>query len=366
MANETLTVEQGSLDVCSMRIHELALQKWLYSKFVVREGFPVPVVFSSPMDAFSDFKTLWKQDKNPFSYLYDLKDDKGTPLYEPYPSMPKYPLISVHRKGWSYRAYQNFSIHKWRFINWPTVSDDAKQCDLGHVTVSQMPMAWDFKFQVDHWSLYPSTQAFFVEKLMRAFWRTGGSPQTWMTCYYPGWGQQYIRMYLEAGIDSGTPEDLGNDKQVEFRTTFGVVVEGFSADVNFQFPPAFWTLVIGKSSASLAELKALDEPIAVVDLRAKADNPIMEVRVDIPEGSACQEELRNYGAQVWTTVWFGTSTGESPNPNTNLDPEYTSPSVPMWPVNPTITFAGVSPINPSFHYGIQSIESWGTHTLVAL
>ena len=346
-----------------MRIHELALQKWLYSRFFVREGYPVPVVFSSPMDAFSDFKTLWKQDKNPFSYLYDLKDSNGTPLYEPYPSMPKYPLLSVHRKGWQYRAYQNFSIHKWRFINWPTVNSDVTKCDLGHATVSQMPMAWNYRFQVDHFTLYPSTQAFFIEKLMREFWRTGGTPQTWMACYYPGWGQQYIRMYLDGDIDSSTPEEPADGKQTEFRTSFGVVVEGFSVDVNFQYPTTLWTLVVGKKSASIEELKALDDPLAVVDLRTYPDNPIMEVRVDIPEGSVCQREIRNYGQEEWTTMWLGTQAQESPNPNPELDPEFVSTDTLMSPDGPTITFPGEPLSIPTFRYGIPSEEAWGIPSL---
>lgn len=357
-------MEQGSLDVTSMRIHELALQKWLYSRFFVREGYPVPVVFSSPMDAFSDFKRLWKADKNPFDYLYQAKDQDGRPLYEPYPSMPKYPLLSIHRQGWEYRTYQNFSIHKWRFVNWPTVNSDVTKCDLGHVTVSQMPMAWNFRFQVDHFALYPSSQAFFIEKLMREFWRTGGSPQTWMSCYYPGWGTQYIRMYLDGNLDSSTPEEPEEGKQVEFRTTFRVVVEGFSVDTNFQYPPALWTLIVGKKSASIQELRALDDPVASVDLRTYADNPIMEERLNIPEGSVCQRELRHYGEVPVTTIWLGTDVPETANPNPALDPEWEPPPDTTTSPDSLITFQHDG-FFPTSSYGIESEEAWGIPTLLS-
>jgi hypothetical protein len=92
----------------------------------------------------------------------------------------RYPLLSVYRKGFKYRSYQNFSIHKFRHINWPTMSDDVGRCELGNVTTSKMPMAWDYRFQIDFYCNRPDTQAFFVEKLMREMYKTGGTPQTWM------------------------------------------------------------------------------------------------------------------------------------------------------------------------------------------
>jgi len=280
--------------------------------------------------------------------------------------MPKYPLISVFRRGWEYRPYQNFSIHKWRFVNWPTVNSDVTKCDLGHVTVSQMPMAWNYRFQLDHFALYPSTQAFFIEKMMREFWRTGGNPQSWMTCYYPGWGQQYIRLYLDGNIDSTTPEEPEEGKQVEFRTTLNIVVEGFSVDVNFQYPPALWTLIVGKKSASIEELRALDDPVATVDLRSFADNPLMEERVNVPEGSVCQRELRHYGESPVTTIWLGTGVPESPNPNPDLDPEFVPPPPGVSSPNPPTIIFDNPGIIPTFNYGIGSEEVWGVPSLLAL
>ena len=162
MANDkTLEVAAGGLEATSMRYHELNLQRWLSSRFFVREGYGVPVVFSTPMDAASHFKQLWSDENNPFKYLLELKDAEGTPLYEPHPSPIRYPLISVMRRGIRYRPYQNFSIHSWRHINWPTVSDPGEpgpgteqqgvglvKCDLGNVTTSRMPLDFYYCFQI--------------------------------------------------------------------------------------------------------------------------------------------------------------------------------------------------------------------------
>src|SRR5215831_4071325 len=122
--DKTQDVRTGSLQSTSMRYHELWLQRWLNAKFVVRWGVPCPVVFSTPLDAYSLFTRLWADSNNPFKYLLDAKDENGTPLYEPYPSPVRYPLISVMRKGVKLRPYQNFSVHRWQHVNWPTISDE--------------------------------------------------------------------------------------------------------------------------------------------------------------------------------------------------------------------------------------------------
>ena len=284
-----------------MRYHELWLQRWLYSRFFVREGYPIPVVFSTPMDAFSLFNKLWKDDNNPFKYLFDAKDADGTPLYEPHPSPVRYPLISVMRKGIAYRPYQNFSIHNWRHINWPTVSDeqpvpgkpeqvgtDLVKCDLGNVTTSRMPMAFDYKFQIDHFCLRPDTQAFYIERLLNQFWRTGGTLQTWMDIEYPGWGSQYIRIYLEGDIDQSVPDEF-QDKNVEFRTSFTLTIEGFSIDVNYKVKPALWKII--PWSGTPEELTQLLEVRLAVDLRPGGYNAVLESRPDIPMAGTCQKEL---------------------------------------------------------------------------
>jgi hypothetical protein len=216
--------------------------------------------------------------------LLQAVDEEGTPLYQPYPAPVRYPLLSVYRKGFKYRSYQNFSIHKFRHINWPTISDDVGRCDLGNVTTSKMPMAWDYKFQLDFFCNRPDTQAFFVEKLMREFYKTGGTPQTWIAVEYPAWGRQLIRVYIDGDIENNTPEEPEADKNVEFRTTVNIVVEGFSLDLDFKIEPAFWTLIFGTGSIDPVTLQRAFEPLREDDVRIRDNNVTMLARSNLPEG----------------------------------------------------------------------------------
>lgn len=270
-----------------MRWHELALQRWCNLNFLVADGYPVPVLFSSPMDAFSQFKNLWRADNNPFKYLLDLRDNNGTPVYAAYPEPPKYPLISVHRKGWSYRTSQNYSYKRWRRISWPTVSHDAAKADLGNVATTRMPAAWDFKFQVDHFCLRPETQSNFITALMGTLWRSGGIPQTWLTVEYPGhFYRKYVRMYLDGNVDSVTPPEPQDGQITEYRTSFGLVIEGYAPDLNYEVFPAVWNLVInGRMPGNPQELDQLFAPR--VDLRRpdQRGNPILDARTNVPNPS---------------------------------------------------------------------------------
>lgn len=293
-----------------MRYHELALQRWLNRFITLRWGIPVPVVFTSPMDAFSLFSQLWSEANNPFQYLLEAKDDKGAPLYQPYPSPVRYPLISVHRKGWKFRNYQNFSIHRMRHINWPTVSSTGSelygvpndgvgltQCRLGEVTTSRYPMAFDYRFQVDHFCNRPDTQAFFLSQLFRQFWRTGGPTlQTWIKVSYPGFGDKLVRMYIEGDIDSMTPEEPEAGKNVEFRTSFTLVIEGYEIDLNYEIYPALWTLILREGSAPPEALNAAFDFTGTVDLREQEHNPVVDYRREVsvmPPPGTCPASLRD-------------------------------------------------------------------------
>jgi hypothetical protein len=296
---DTLAKPTGRLDFAGMRVHELALQAWLNSTFQVREGYPVPVVFSTPMDAFGHFRNLWADDNNPFKYLLDVKDDNGTPLYEPHPSPVRYPLISVYRKGWKFRTQQNFSIHRYK-LTWPAVADDPTLCDLGNAQVSRMPMAWDYRFQIDHFCMRPDTQAGFVEKLMWEFWRTGGTAQTWIPVAYPGWGFRLARLYLDGdSIESTTPEEPPDQKNVEFRTTVNITIEGFGVDLDWRTVPALWTLVLRGGNPlppeSLVELYR-------VDLRVGGENPVLAHRDDVPAAGTCEQALAERGEPFTITL----------------------------------------------------------------
>ena len=292
MADGTLSTRAGSLASASMRYHELALQRWLNSWAFVREGYPMPVVFASPLDAFSQFGQLWARENNPFAYLLDMKDEQGKPLYEPHPSPIRYPLISVARKGWRYRTSQNYSIHRWRHINWPTISDSGtavpgkeqlgtglvKQ-DLAEVTTARMPMAWDYTFQIDHFCNRPDSQAFFIDGLMRQMWRTGGTPQTWIKVPYPGYGDMLVRLYFDGNIQNLTPDEPANGSYTEFRTGILVTVEGYDVDVRYKVYPAFWTLVLNNGAP--VDPDALNVGFST-DLRETGENPTLEYRDDVP------------------------------------------------------------------------------------
>jgi hypothetical protein len=320
-----------------MRYHELALQAWLNRSFFVREGYPVPVVFASPMDAFSKFKDLWSRGNNPFSYLFDLKDDRGTPIYEPHPSVPRYPLLSVMRKGWKYRQQQNYSIHQWRHLNWPTVSKDVSREDLGTVTVSFMPMGWDYKFQIEYYSMRPDTQAFFIENMMRQFWRSGGALQTWLPINYPGVGQHYIRLVMDGdNLEWSTPDEPEPDKIAEYRTTVNITVEGYSIDTNFQKLPSLWTLVVGNSYATAADLEQIS-PVLADNLRVNNDNPDMLGRDNIPANGTEGTPFATIGQGGNQYIFLGT--GEAPT----AEPFYVSP--------------------PAYSYGIPSEEVFGVPTV---
>jgi hypothetical protein len=306
----TLGLPAGSLECTSVRYHELWLLHFLNNLFYVRLGYPVPVVFTSPMDAFANFQQLWASANNPFAYLLHLKDAEGNAIYQPYPQPVRYPIISVYRKGWKYRPYQNFSIHRMRHINWPTVSDTGpllagkvqvgtglRKIDLGNVTTSRWPMAWDYRFQIDHFCMRPDTQSFFMEQLMREFWRTGGKPQTWLPIHYPGWGKRLVRLYLEGDIENLTPEEPEDEHNVEFRTSITIVIEGFDVDLYYKTYPAFWTLVVQAGRAvSPALLQQTFEFVGSYDERVLSANPTLDRRRNVPPDDGGMVELADRGA----------------------------------------------------------------------
>src|SRR5271157_1393743 len=366
-SDKTLDVKPGSLDSTSMRYHELWLQRWFYQHFFVRAGYPVPLVFSTPMDAFSLFNKLWADDQNPFAYLFSAKDENGTPLYEPYPSPVRYPLISIMRKGVHFRPYQNFSIHRWRHINWPTISDPAPvrgtnqtgttltKMDLAHVTTSRMPMAFDFKFQVDHFCLRPDTQAFYLEKLLNQFWRTGGGAlQSWMNVDYPGWGRHYVRLYVDGEIDNTVPEEY-EDKNVEFRVSFTLVLEGFSIDVNYDIEPALWTLIT--SSGTPEQLDNLLAVNLAVDLRPTGYNPILEHSPDIPSAGTIPQQMlySEWEAHGTSTIGFGDQQGTVAGINV-IDGNQV----------PVLAPSNALYREPSFSYGLPSTLVFGYGTVSAV
>ena len=240
-------------DISAQRIHELALQRFCYTHFFVRQGYPTPVIFATPRDAFGEFTKLWQNatnPTNPFNYLLQCKDERGTPLYEPYPANVRYPLISIERLGTQPRASQTYSIHRYRRLFWPTVSSDVVRQQLGNVAQAQMAQAWDFRFQLEHYCTKPSTHATFTGRLRRAFNHFASIPQTYVVARYPGYyGPQFLRLYMEGGINdiSGTEFD---DKPVDYRCSCTVVMEGYEVYLDMDYMPALWRLAVGTSTVS--------------------------------------------------------------------------------------------------------------------
>ena len=286
-AGNTINVPTGAVASTSMRYHELAIQSWLNRIFILRSGYPLPTVMCAPCDAFSLFNKLWADQTNPFKYLLDVKDEQGNPLYQPYPQPVRYPVMSVYRKGWKLRPYQNFSIHRMRHINWPTVSSAGTNVygvastgtnvttgDLGNVTTSRYPMAFDYRFQLDHFCNRPDTQAFFISQVFREFWRTGANQmQTWIKVNYPGFGTKLVRLYMDGDVENLTPEEPEDGKNVEFRTSFTVVLEGYDIDLNYQVCPALWKILVGGTPSPDEVAAAFTQ-----DMRKDQENSIVKYR----------------------------------------------------------------------------------------
>lgn len=274
-----------SAELTAMRWHELAIQNWLYSNFFVQEGYPVPVVFTSPMDAFSNFKQLWSIDHNPFSYLLDARDETGEPLYLPHPAPVRYPLISVHRKGWDVRSTQNYAMHRCRYLSWPTVSNGVAREDLGVVKTVRRPQGWNFKYQIDFFSMRPDTQAVFLSTLMSKFWMHGGStPRCWVKVNFPSYlGVQFEQMLLDAGsVQNMTPEEVPDNEVTEYRFSFVVTLEGWVPDLDIVEYPAMWTLILNSKIPATPGLLEQTFEQTRWDTRVDGENPIMEERSNVP------------------------------------------------------------------------------------
>lgn len=272
-----------------MRVHELALQRWFYTNFFVQGAkYPIPVLFAPPRLAFSEFNQLWRtatNPDNPFHYLTMLKDAKGRPLYEPYPSNVRYPLVSIKRLGTRYRPNQSYAIHRYRRVSWPTVAADVVRQDLGMVAQAQMPSAWDYRYQVSFFCRQPQTLAYFNSRLHAAMKLAAADPQTYIVARYPHHhGPQYLRLVLDASIDD-VQQDTHNEAYVEYQTSFNLTLEGYHVCYDLKYVPAFWRLVAGMSVVApdtLASLYDFRDASLSRDLRDEAINPVLDSAINVP------------------------------------------------------------------------------------
>lgn len=277
---QTFTFDQHNPEVTPMRVLEVALQRWFQSKFFIKTGVPIPVLYTTPMNAFSDFQAILSAKDGPLSYLLALKDDKGTPLYQPHPSAVRLPLITIKRQSWRYSKQRSFSGHWYRQIGWPSVHDSAHQniklSDLGEVAMTRMPQAWDYTFQVDFYTNTPQTMAYMISAFMQSMFPSAGNPQAWIYAVYPGYfGKKLVRVYLSGDEISDQTEEEPADGFRFFRQTFSLVVEGWAPFLTTTVVPAFWYL---ENSLAVSP-DTLDK---VYDLRPVQENGVVANSAPMP------------------------------------------------------------------------------------
>ena len=289
MAKDKEIVRQSiSLASTSMRVHELALQRWLNATFDVIEGYPVPVIFSTPMDANADFKRLWGDtDNNPFAYLLDAKDEDGNSLYS-YPSNIVYPLISVNRLNWTYRPDRSLGYHSYRPKAWVTSGKDPAKQDVARAMVQLRPSAWDFNYQIDHYCLRPDTQAYFIHQLMSGLSMGGGVPSRYINVVYPyPHGNHPIRMSMSGNIDDVSEREPNDDTPRVYRTSFSVTLEGYAPSINWEEIPTLWQIAITSKAVAPSDLNRL------YDLRFSSTGKLDELSDRPPHPSEDGVHLEN-------------------------------------------------------------------------
>lgn len=251
-------VQARSFDNTCVRFHDLALQRWLNGTFDVVEGYPVPVIFASPMDAFSEFARLWSLDNNPYRYLYEAKNEYGEPLYEPYPSNVRYPVISVSKSGWSYRPNQSTTYREWRPFAWVTVDENPSRQDVGMAMIRMRPSAWDYTYKIVFLCTRQDTQARFVQQFIDAMDLSASAAQTFVNVAYPSPGVVIQeRLMLSGNIDDLTEREPGPDRPVIFQTGLTLTIEGFSVKTSWDEVPVLWQTALTEGSVPPPDLTQL-------------------------------------------------------------------------------------------------------------
>jgi hypothetical protein len=243
--------DRFATELSDVRVHALALSRWLNTRFMLREGMPVPVLFTAPMDAFAQFNRLWREPNNPFGYLQELVRSQGattgaaggTSLT---PAQLRFPLLSVDWRRMRYRTEQSYASRVNRRLYWPTVNDTSQGLtlnDLGNVAQARMPAAWTFTYQVDFWCARPDTQALYVKQLTNSFKvMSAGVPQTFIPVAYPGYmGTLAERLVLASDIDDLTEKEPA-ETEVRYRTSVQLELDGYAVDQNVTVVPTVWNL----------------------------------------------------------------------------------------------------------------------------
>jgi hypothetical protein len=230
------------VEITDIRVHAIAIYRWLNRIIRIREGMPVPVLFTGPMDAFSQFNRLWSTPDNPYAYLKELQE-YGC-LDEP--AQLRFPIISLDFKRMRYRPEQSYSTRVNRHAYWPTI-DSVQQGlrlnDLANIAVVHMPSAWNFVYQLDFWCSRPDTQAFFIKQFTNATKASsGGQIQTYIPVVYPGYyGFRVERIFLASDIEDMTDKAPENT-EIQFRTSLTLELEGYAVPQMRTITPTVWNV----------------------------------------------------------------------------------------------------------------------------
>ena len=281
--------DQFDLSLTSLRVHALAITRWLNQAFYLAAGVPVPVIWATPMNAFSQFDELWNQNPSPYDYLKSWSANTANPQQGAvFPNPQRFPLINLDFKSFTYAPDRSYGGKVFRTLGWQAV--DTLQTpgftlsDLGNVQQARMPLAMDLNYQVDHWCLRPDTQAFFVEQLLETFKVSQATLQRYIPVLYPSYfGTWLVKMRLDPTISDGTEKDPV-DNVVKYRTTFNLTLEGWRADQKIRVTPALWSISLNLNAVEpnqIEELYALNG----LDLRAYQQNPVLALRTNLPPGT---------------------------------------------------------------------------------
>jgi hypothetical protein len=220
------------IELTSVRMHSLALWRWLYACFPIPSvGVPTPVVAARPMDAYGEFDRMRANPNGPFQYL----QQPGV-----WPANARVPLISFNLLHLAPRPLHSFNLGANRHLGWVSVGSLTNIDQLSSISQTRYPTAWDFAFQVDFWTYRPDDMARYAEQLQEQFKLTNaGNPSVFIRCVYPG-GTQLIKTYLQGNLDF--PNDGADDKPQTYRLSVTLVMEGWRHDQVVITTPTLWYL----------------------------------------------------------------------------------------------------------------------------
>lgn len=224
--------DQQDVELTSVRMHSLAMWRWLYSAFPLPKiGLPTPVVFARPMDAYGELDKIRLMSNGPLEYL----NKPGV-----WPASGRVPLISFNLLNLAYRPIHSFNLGVNRHAGWPSVGTLTNIDQLSNISAIRYPTAWDYNFQVDFWTYQPDDAARYAEQLHDQLKVTSaGQPSVWIKCIYPG-GPQLVKSYMSGNLDF--PSDSGDDRIQTYRLSFNLVMEGWRHDQTVITTPTLWYL----------------------------------------------------------------------------------------------------------------------------